>query len=348
MAEEEQRTDWMRRNLVGLPVFVREMLAGGLAGMVGKTSVAPLERVKILFQTGRMPGTSVFHTLSLLLKKEGFLGLYKGNGASVVRIIPYSALHFHAYEINRRFLVESPPLLSLLGTNSSAPSTLVDLFAGAGAGATAVMVTYPLDLVRTRLACMSEVRENHGLAKQWTWAERLTIREVVADVLKKEGVLGLYRGVGPTLLGILPYAGLKFYIYQTLKQRYRLSRGDPIESNPKRKSHLPIPVMLAFGGIAGLIGQTAVYPLDVVRRRMQVPSHSSGFLPVSKNTHHRAPPVETYRSTWDGLGKIARSGGFRSLFAGLSINYMKVIPSTAIGFTVYDALKHYLQLEGNL
>jgi len=56
----------------------------------------------------------------------------------------------------------------------------------------------------------------HGAARQ-----RPTIRGVIASTVRAEGILGLYRGIGPTLCGILPYAGLKFYVYQSLKQEYR-------------------------------------------------------------------------------------------------------------------------------
>lgn len=124
-----------------------------------------------------------------------------------------------------------------------------------------------------------------------------------------------------------------------------------------REGRLPVHVMLAFGGIAGLVGQTATYPLDVVRRRMQVPQYSAGFLSsaplasmrrISQQTGPPLTPKALYRSTWDGLTTIARSSGWRALFAGLSINYMKVVPSTAVGFTAYDYLKSYLHLKGNL
>ena len=95
--------------------------------------------------------------------------------------------------------------------------------------------------------------------------------------------------------------------------------------------------MLCFGGIAGLIAQTATYPIDVVRRRMQVEGlqsvESTDFLP---------------RSTPRSLLRIAQTEGWRSLFSGLSINYMKVVPSTAIGFTLYDYLKSQLYLSTNL
>ena len=90
--------------------------------------------------------------------------------------------------------------------------------------------TYPLDLVRTRLAYDTS---DGDAARRVTGSQAgasgqppsrnpgRTIRGVLAATLREEGVRGLYRGIGPTMCGILPYAGLKFYVYQTLKQRYR-------------------------------------------------------------------------------------------------------------------------------
>lgn len=128
-----------------MPLFAKELIAGGVAGGVAKTIVAPLERVKILFQT-----RSEFHNIGLLAsfrriaKTEGLLGFYRGNGASVARIVPYAALHYMAYEQYRRHIDYNFPNMG------SGP--VVDLLAGSLSGGTAVLVTYPLDLVRTKLA----------------------------------------------------------------------------------------------------------------------------------------------------------------------------------------------------
>ena len=88
---------------------------------------------------------------------------------------------------------------------------------------------------------------------------------------------------------------------------------------------------------------------------MQVPQYSGGFLSttasasgVDREVGMLLRPKAVYRSTWDGLITIARTSGWRALFAGLTINYMKVVPSTALGFTAYDFLKSYLHLKANL
>ncbi|XP_057776023.1 mitochondrial carrier protein CoAc1-like [Salvia miltiorrhiza] len=301
-----------------VPVYVKELIAGGAAGGFAKTAVAPLERTKILLQTRTQGFQSlgVYPSLKKLLKHEGVAGFYKGNGASVLRIVPYAALHFMAYEQYRSRILDN---YSALGTGP-----VVDLLAGSAAGGTAVLCTYPLDLARTKLAYqVVDTRSNlqHG-ARQFNANPSYNgIGDVFKRVYKEGGVRGLYRGIGPTLIGILPYAGLKFYVYEELK------RHVPEEH---QKS---IVMRLSCGAIAGVLGQTLTYPLDVVRRQMQVehlqPSSQGG---------------QVYKSTWEGLAFIVRNHGWRQLFAGLSINYIKVVPSVAIGFTVYDAMKVQLRI----
>lgn len=301
-----------------VPGYVKELIAGGAAGGIAKTAVAPLERTKILLQT-RTQGfhsLGVYHSMKKLLKHEGVAGFYKGNGASVLRIVPYAALHFMAYEQYRVQILDHYPAL---GTGP-----VVDLLAGSAAGGTAVLCTYPLDLARTKLAYqVVDTRGNlqHG-ARQFSVNPAYSgIGNVFKRVYRDGGVRGLYRGIGPTLIGILPYAGLKFYVYEELK------RHVPEEH---QKS---IVMRLSCGAIAGLLGQTLTYPLDVVRRQMQV-----------EHLQPSSAGVVEYRSTREGLVTIVRSQGWRQLFAGLSINYIKVVPSVAIGFTVYDAMKGWLQI----
>ncbi|KAK4388736.1 Mitochondrial carrier protein CoAc1 [Sesamum angolense] len=297
-----------------VPVYVKELIAGGAAGAFAKTAVAPLERIKILLQT-RTQGfhsLGIFQSLMKLLKHEGVAGFYKGNGASVIRIVPYAALHFMTYEQYRLWILDN---YSALGTGP-----VVDLLAGSAAGGTAVLCTYPLDLARTKLAYqIVDTRGTMQLGKRQFNAHPAYsgIRNVIERVYK-EGECAPFRGIGPTLIGILPYAGLKFYIYEELK------RHVPEEH---QKSIL---LRLSCGATAGLFGQTFTYPLDVVRRQMQVEPSAQGGV--------------RYRSSFEGLVSIVRVQGWRQLFAGLSINYIKIVPSVAIGFTAYDMMKTWLEI----
>ncbi|XP_051129392.1 mitochondrial carrier protein CoAc1 [Andrographis paniculata] len=298
-----------------VPVYVRELLAGGAAGAIAKTAVAPLERIKILFQTR----THGFHSLGIysslrkLLKDEGVAGFYKGNGASVLRIVPYAALHFMTYEQYRLWILDNYYALG--------EGPVVDLLAGSAAGGTAVLCTYPLDLARTKLAYQIVDKSRnlkHGMGQLNSVPAYTGIKNVVGRVYQDGGVRALYRGIGPTLIGILPYAGLKFYVYEELK------RHVPEEHQSS------IAMRLCCGALAGLFGQTFTYPLDVVRRQMQAESSLQGGM--------------RYRSTFEGLASIVRNQGWRQLFAGLSVNYIKIVPSVAIGFTAYDMMKARLHI----
>ncbi|KAF3328332.1 mitochondrial substrate carrier family protein P [Carex littledalei] len=303
-----------------VPVYVKELIAGGAAGAFSKTAVAPLERVKILLQTRTQEYKSlgVLQTLRRLKQTEGFLGFYKGNGASVLRIAPYAALHYMTYERYRCYLLNN--YSSYLGTGP-----FVDLLAGSASGGTAVLCTYPLDLVRTKLAFQVRDPDQGGknIIRRVSAPPAYTgIRDVFKRVYQEGGFRSLYRGVCPTLIGILPYAGLKFYIYEDLKAQV----PDEYKNS--------VTLRLTCGALAGLFGQTLTYPLDVVRRQMQVQSQ------------RLTDPIEGPRitGTFQGLAAIARSQGWRQLFAGLSLNYIKVVPSVAIGFTSYDMMKNVLRV----
>ncbi|GIL64352.1 hypothetical protein Vafri_18321 [Volvox africanus] len=286
------------------------------------------------------------------------------------------------------------------------PGPLIDLVAGSAAGATAVLLTYPLDMVRTRLAwamnsasgkvaAVPPPLPQHAASGSGSVAAAAVRPPAAVEVMsvapapahhtrigamlvhtaRHEGIVGLYRGLTPTLYGIMPYAGLKFFVYGSLKQWYR----DTLQPHPPSGTavtvtggksggsgggeRLPVPYMLAFGGISGLLAQTVTYPLDVVRRRMQVfglgqtaggptgltaTATTSVSSSISKSMWTTTPVHRERLTTWAIGSTIVRKEGLRGLFRGLSLNYVKVVPSTAIGFTVYDIFKSYLGVTGNM
>ncbi|KAK7363962.1 hypothetical protein VNO80_12247 [Phaseolus coccineus] len=297
-----------------MPLFAKELVAGGLAGGLAKTVVAPLERVKILFQTRRaeFQSTGLIGSAVRIAKTEGLMGFYRGNGASVARIIPYAAIHYTSYEEYRRWIIQTFPDVWKGPT--------LDLVAGSLSGGTAVLFTYPLDLTRTKLAY--QIVSPTKLSASGMVNNEQVYRGIIdclTRTYREGGIRGLYRGVAPTLVGIFPYAGLKFYFYEEMK------RHVPEEYNKS------IMAKLTCGSVAGLLGQTFTYPLEVVRRQMQIQK-----LQPSDNAE--------LKGTLKSIVLIAQRQGWKQLFSGLSINYIKVVPSAAIGFTVYDTMKLYLRV----
>ncbi|XP_012281464.1 mitochondrial coenzyme A transporter SLC25A42 [Orussus abietinus] len=217
------------------------LLSGAMAGALAKTVIAPLDRTKITFQTSKrqFSAKAAFRHIHHTYKVDGLLTLWRGNSATMVRVIPYAAIQFTAHEQWKRFL-------RVNGTETS--STANRLLAGSLAGVTSQGLTYPLDLARARMAVTQK-------------AEYKTLRQVFVRMYRQEGVLAFYRGFTATILGVVPYAGFSFFTYDTLKN---LMAAYTVNS-PGRATMSA----LFCGAVAGLVSQTSSYPLDIVRRRMQ-------------------------------------------------------------------------------
>uniref|UniRef100_A0A8D7ZY15 Mitochondrial coenzyme A transporter SLC25A42 n=1 Tax=Culex pipiens TaxID=7175 RepID=A0A8D7ZY15_CULPI len=222
-------------------LVITSLIAGATAGALAKTTIAPLDRTKINFQINKDVPYS-FRAALLFLQKtythEGFLALWRGNSATMARIIPYSAIQFTAHEQWKK----------LLQVDLHDDTKVRRFMAGALAGITSQSLTYPLDLARARMAVTDK------------YSGYRTLREVFVKIWQCEGPRTLYRGYWATILGVIPYAGTSFFTYDTLKKEYYKYTGD---SSPNTV------ISLVFGATAGVIGQSSSYPLDIVRRRMQ-------------------------------------------------------------------------------
>lgn len=314
-------------------IFMKDLIAGGMAGAISRTSVSPLERIKILFQI-QVPDNiqfrGIFGTLRRIWMEEGWIGYFKGNGTNIVRIVPYSAVQFASYETYKKLLLNERQHLSV-------PQTLA---AGAGAGITSVTATYPLDIIRTRLSLSEALTAPKGslAIHEPSFSTLATINEPAnvsiskIDLINKSRILScgykiikdeggwtsLYRGLLPTILGIAPYVALNFTTYETLKRHIAtLTQRDPT-----------IHEKLFCGGTAGAVAQSATYPLDVLRRRLQV--HGS-----PNSLYH-------YNGMWNAISSIFRNEGWKTFYRGMLPNLLKVIPSMSVSFVTYELAQKYL------
>ena len=225
--------EWRRKPAVRGALLVT---AGGLSAAVAKTATAPLERVKLLAQAG-VPGNFV-HLLKEVVRAEGFGGLWRGNPANIVRVIPNKGVLLMCSDMYKDTVRALLP-----GCGSSAVSSL----AGAFAGLTAVLLTYPLELVRTRMAfrlCTDEASMPYR-----------TLGGSLQQVFHREGVQGLYAGMTATLLGALPFEAIKFGANEFFRQR--LPHG--VDGRP-----LSLYALVA-GAVAGTLAHVLTHPLDTVR-----------------------------------------------------------------------------------
>ncbi|KAG8213357.1 mitochondrial carrier domain-containing protein [Butyriboletus roseoflavus] len=308
------------RNNRNLDYVLRSGLAGGLAGCVAKTVVAPLDRVKILFQASnpdfqKYAGSwnGAFRAGLAIYGEAGARGLFQGHSATLLRIFPYAAIKFMAYDQWRPLLIPTPEY----ETN----------FRRFTAGALA-------ELIRVRMAFDSRMTSKAGRPSFIRAISHIFHETAVSptspftspttrkQIFERFPILKFYRGFTVTVVGMIPYAGTGFLVWDLCRAYFY----PVVDGKAQRPS---VAADLAIGAVSGAVSQTASYPFEVVRRRMQV-----GGL--------------TRPDRWLGWGETVRavytSGGWRGFFVGLSIGYLKIIPMTGISFAAWQGFRRMLGL----
>nr|XP_032519146.1 graves disease carrier protein-like [Danaus plexippus plexippus] len=280
-----------------LDFILKNLLAGGVAGMCAKTTVAPLDRIKILLQaqSSHYKHHGVFGGLMAIVKQESLIALYKGNGAQMVRIFPYAATQFTSFEIYKRYLSGLSVPLVQHGDK---------FVAGAGAGVTAVTLTYPLDTIRARLAF------------QVTGEHRYNgIVDAATTIFKTEGgILALYRGFVPTMVGMVPYAGFSFYCFESLK-------------------------FLCMKYLPSSLCKKCDRNTDKYNDLLWINIRSKLYIIKISFTNSRTGMIKT-------LTLIYRENGIvKGLYRGMTVNYIRAIPMVATSFSTYELMKQLLHLD---
>ncbi|XP_076223441.1 solute carrier family 25 member 16 isoform X2 [Nomia melanderi] len=286
--------------------------------MCSKTTVAPLDRIKILLQAHNKhyKHLGVFSGLKEIIRREKFIALYKGNLAQMIRIFPYAATQFTSYELYKKRLAAIPEMHLLSH----------EFVAGSAASLTAVTLTYPLDTIRVRLAFQ-------------VTGEHLYTGIVNAGIImfKQEGgIRAFFKGFCPNVICIIPYGGLVFYIFEKLKylcMKYASNYLCKESDKAAGELILTIPAKLFCGGTAGAVGQTICYPLDVTRRRMQLAM-------MNPSTHkYSNSMLQTIRMIYQENGIV------KGLYRGMSINYLRAVPMLSVSFTTNEVMKQILNLN---
>jgi len=309
-----------------LDYYVRSAVAGGFAGGLAKTAVAPIERVKILFQThhaeytkyaGSFRGAGL--ALREILRTQGARGLYRGHSLTLARAVPHAALGYTVYEKARSWLMPTPE------TQTPFRRTLT----GAIAGLSALPFTYPFELIRVRMAIDNRTaaapRATPWAAMRGIWSEGLggplTPQRPITVAFP---VLHFYRGFAVSVLGTVPYRGGIFLVWETLNA-YIARKVEPSTLAAHRGA-----IHLAVGAAAGTTAQIVTYPLEVIRRMQQ----ASGL---------REPTRAV--GLWETVRTIALTRGWRGFYVGLGIGLVKQVPMNSISLATWQAAKTVLHID---
>jgi len=282
---------------------------GGVSAAVSKTAAAPIERVKLLIQnqdemlkSGRLasPYKGIGECFSRVIREEGFISLWRGNLANVIRYFPTQALNFAFKDYFKNLFGYKKD------KDGYAKWFVGNLASGGAAGACSLFFVYSLDYARTRLANDAKASKKGGAERQFNG-----LLDVYKKTLASDGIQGLYRGFVISCFGIIVYRGLYFGMYDSLK---------PILLTGKLNDSFL--ASFALGWCITIGAGLASYPVDTIRRRMMM---TSGEAVKYKNSMHAG-------------AVIIRNEGWRSLFKGAGANILRAIAGAGV-LAGYDKLQ---------
>ena len=301
---------------------VYNFACGSVAGAIGATVVYPIDLVKTRMQnqrTGKLAtvgGETILYRNSLdcfrkVVRGEGAVGLYRGLLPQLVGVAPEKAIKLTMNDLVRSILRDKTSgQISLMG----------EIVSGGTAGASQVIFTNPLEIVKIRLQIQGEavrLNPNH-------------VRVGAGNVVKELGLKGLYKGAGACLLRDIPFSSIYFTVYSHLKTDFFQEGKQIIEADgtASRKKLSPLE-LLSAGAIAGMPASYLATPADVIKTRLQV-------IP--------RPGQQTYNGIIDAASKIYSQEGFTAFFKGGPARVFRSSPQFGVTLLSYELIQRLLPL----
>lgn len=288
--------------------FAENFLLSGSAAVISKTSIAPLERIKLLMQSqaelikvGRLnkPYKGIIDCSIRIFQTEGLLSFWRSNLVNCVRYFPTQALNF-AFKDHIKGAFQTHP------GESHGRKLAKNIFSGSTAGALSNCFVYSLDYARTRLAMDAKNAMNPLAERQFSG---------VIDVYRKtwaaDGIRGLYKGFFISIISIMVYRGFYFGLYDSLK---------PVLLT--ENSGIALSFVLSYS--VTVSSNLMAYPLDTIRRRMMF----------------RSGEKVQYRGSMDCAMQIIRNEGAMALMKGAGANIVRNLAGAGVlvGFDKFKDL----------
>lgn len=248
--------------------------AGGLIKFnvaISRTCTAPLDRIKIHLQTHCFSLMGIKNIIQVLYKEGGIRSFWRGNLINCCKIVPETGIKFFVFE-NMKVALNAEKEVLRVG------------FCAGFSGFVAQLMVYPIETIKIRI-----------MATNSSFIQ-------VIGMLKNINLL--FRGLTPSLIGIVPYAGLELSIYNRLRHHN----------------------LLLVGSLASGTAATVVYPLSLIRTRLQAQGTKSH--------------PQVYSGFWDVAQQTLKKEGVLGFYRGLLPTLFKVVPSAAITYFCYETAKN--------
>ncbi|KAI8342466.1 mitochondrial carrier domain-containing protein [Chlamydoabsidia padenii] len=285
---------------------IKYLLAGGISGAVSRTCTAPFDRLKVYLITdsskkGGRPLT-LLEAVRTIYAKGGWRGFFVGNGLNIFKIVPESAIKFYSYETCKELFAKA-----LDCEDKDSIPTGARFLSGGLAGLSSQFFIYPVETLKTRI--MSLQRESMNTGSTVSKPAQSIVFSTMKTMYARAGLRAFWPGLTLGLVGVFPYQAMDLGIYETLKLGY-LRHTDHENLHSDKQKQPNVFVLWACGMVSGSIGATSVYPLNVIRTRLQAqgtPAHP-----------------RYYSSPWDAVQVTYRTEGLRGFYKGLGPTLLKV------------------------
>jgi len=287
-----------------------KLFSGGAAGTVAACITNPLEVVKTQLQASTSAKCRSSEIFKKILDADGIPGFWRGLPPTLVGIIPSRSAYFYAYQKMKTFLNPSFP-------EGSPPNALI---AGYAAGIVSNTLTNPIWMVRTRMQILVDAAAGQ---RQYSG-----YGDAIKTIFREEGIGGFYKGISASYWGCAEGA-LQFLIYEQLKSKL-IARQNKKRSEQGLRPSRELSKATYFWAAAASKGVAAVatYPHEVARTRMREQARAGVF--------------KYQKGMWETLGVMAKEEGFKSLYSGMGVHLMKVVPNSALMFLTYEVVRSWL------
>lgn len=279
----------------------REFVAGGFGGTAGIISGYPLDTLRIRQQSGGQNG-SAFNILRQMLSKEGFCSLYRGMGAPLASVTFQNAVVFQTYAVLSRAFDPSD-------SAKDPPSYKSVALGGMGTGGLQSLLLSPVELIKIRLQL-----QNTNQSKD----SGTSPVKVAKNIWRKEGLRGIYRGLGITIMRDIPSHGFYFWTYEYMREK--------LHPGCRKSGQESLNTMLVSGGLAGVASWVCSYPFDVVKTRLQA----------------QTPSSIKYKGVYDCITKSVREEGYPVLWRGLGTAVARAFVVNGAVFAAYEFALRFL------
>lgn len=283
-------------------------LSSFTSGVVSRFIVQPFDVLKIRFQVQYEPLTSnlksnqskyksISQAFISIFKEEGLRSLWKGHLTGQLLSTSYISLQFTSFEV-----------LTKLTYRKNESTTLQHFLCGGASASIATICIQPLDMLKTRLVTQGEPKIYKNIA------------HACVCIFRNEGLRGFYKGLVPSLLLVTPQTAISFSVYEFLNicwRKFNLTNNKTLQSSLN-------------GALSGIVAKSMIYPLDVVKRRLQV----QGF----EQARAAFGQIQKFNGVIDCFVKTARNEGIFGFYKGYFPSMIKSGLATSIVFLTYEQM----------